>query len=141
MILAFLALAWLLGIAAAAFTDADTAAAVAAAGLLGCVSFALRPRASTLVLIAAGVALIFTAAWRYESTTPSQSPTGVARFNDGKPDRLRAVVDAEPDDRGASRLYRLQVHEAYVDDRWRPESGGVLMTAASFPQYEYGDLL
>ncbi len=141
MILAFLALAWLLGIAAAAFTGADAAATVAAAGLLGCISFALRPRASTLVLIATGVALVFTAAWRYESTTPSQSPTGVARYNDGQPVRLRAVVDAEPDDRGTSRLYRLQVREAFVESRWRPESGGVLMRGAAFPQYEYGDLL
>jgi hypothetical protein len=43
MLLALLALAWLLGIAAASFTGADPAASLGAVGLLGVSSFALRP--------------------------------------------------------------------------------------------------
>ncbi len=81
MILAFLALAWLLGIAAASFTGADPAAALAAGGLLAVVSFALRPRLGTIALIAAGSVLVFAADWRYESTMPEPSP--IARFNEG----------------------------------------------------------
>ncbi len=43
MILGILAFAWLLGVAAAAFTGADPWAALAAAAGLGALSFALRP--------------------------------------------------------------------------------------------------
>ena len=140
---AFVAVAWLLGIAAAAFAGGDPAASVAAAGLLGVVSFARWPRPLTLALIAVGIVLIFAAGWRYDATTPQLSP--VATFNCGGSDcedmRLRGVVNDEPDQRGTSRLYRVQVREALVDGRWRPESGGVLMRASLFPEYEYGDLL
>ncbi len=146
MTLAFLALAWLLGIAAAAFTTADPAASLAAAGLLAAASFALRPRPSTLPLIAAGAALVFLAAWRYESTLPPDVPAGIALRNGGSPDRFRAIVDSEPDDRGAARLYTLRVRDAFRDgvpDRagWRPRSGRVVLRATSFPHYDYGDLL
>ena len=139
MMLAFLAFAWLLGIAAASFTGADTAATLAAAGLLGVVSFALRPRLGTLALIAAGCVLVFAAGWRYESTVPEPSP--IARFNEGAAVRMRALVTDEPEEQGASRQYRLSVRESFTEGSWRPDSGGVLMRAALFPEYEYGDLL
>jgi competence protein ComEC len=141
MTLAFLALAWLLGIAAAAFTGADPAAALAAAALLATVTFARRPRPVTLLLVAAGIGIGFLATWRYESTLPTDAPSGIARYNDGPAVRFRAIVDAEPDDRGASQLYRLQVRETLIDGLWQPDSGQVLVTAASFPRFEYGDLL
>ncbi len=67
MILGVLAFAWLLGVAAAAFTGADPWAALAAAAGLAAASFALRPRLSTLGLIALGAALIFAAAWQPSS--------------------------------------------------------------------------
>ena len=81
--LVLLAIAWLLGIAAASFTGAEAFASLAAAGLLGVVSFAVRPRWTTLALIGAGSVLIFAATWRYESTTPEHSP--IARFNEAIP--------------------------------------------------------
>jgi competence protein ComEC len=139
MIPAFLAIAWLLGVAAASFTGADNSASLAAAGLLGVISFAVRPRWTTLALIAAGSVVIFAATWRYESTTPEASP--IARFNDTDSVRLRAIVSDEPDDRGASRLYRLDVQESSSKGAWQPDSGGLLMIASLFPKYEYGDLL
>jgi competence protein ComEC len=139
MILAFLALAWLLGIAAASFTGADPAATLAAGGLLAVVSFALRPRLGTIALIAAGSVLVFAAGWRYESTSPE--PSSIARFNDGAAVRLRGVVSDEPEEQGAARQYRLSVRESFSDGSWHPDSGGVLMRASPFPAYEYGDLL
>ncbi len=141
MILGILAFAWLLGVAAAAFTGADPWAALAAAAGLGALSFALRPRASTLALIALGAVLIFAASWRYESTAPPDTPTGIAQRNDGGPVRFRALVVSEPDDRGGTVRYRLAVREVYWGSRWRPESGGILMRTAPFPRYAYGDLL
>ena len=141
MILGVLAFAWLLGVAAAAFTGADPWASLAAAAGLAAASFALRPRPSTLGLIALGAALIFAAAWRYDSTAPPDMPSGVARQNDGDAVRFRALVAAEPDERGSTVRYRLAVREVYWGGRWRPESGGVLMRTAPFPRYDYGDLL
>ena len=139
MILAVLAVAWLLGIAAASFTGTDPAASLAAAGLLGVVSFALRPRWSTLAFIAASTVLIFAAGWRYESTVREESP--VARFNEGATVRLRALVTDEPDEQVTSRVLRLEVRESFTNGRWRPDSGGVVMRVPPFPEYRYGDLL
>jgi competence protein ComEC len=139
MTLAFLAFAWLLGIAAASFTGADPAATLAAGGLLAVVSFALRPRLGTVALIAAGTVLVFAADWRYESSIPEPSP--IARFNDGAAVRLRGVISDEPEEQGASRRYRLSVQESFSDGNWGADSGGILMRASLFPEYEYGDLL
>jgi len=33
------------------------------------------------------------------------------------------------------------VRESQIDGRWRPDSGDIVIRAALFPQYEYGDLL
>ncbi len=144
MALAYLAFAWVLGTAAAAFTDTNAASAVAAAGLLGAASFALRPRAATVLMVLAGIALIGLATWRYDSATTAAAPTGIARYNDDKaknPVMLRAVVDDEPEVRASSRLYRLEVREVMRGGEWQPQTGGVLMRAPLFPRYEYGDLL
>ncbi|MEX0800218.1 MAG: DNA internalization-related competence protein ComEC/Rec2 [Dehalococcoidia bacterium] len=141
MTLGALAFAWLLGVAAAAFTGADAWAAVAAASALAAASFALRPRASTLALVALGATLVFAALWRYDSTMPPDMPAGIARWNDGESVRFRAVVSDEPDDRGSTARYRLTVRESYVAGDWRPQSGAVLATAPAFPAYRYGDLL
>lgn len=136
--LAVLAIAWLLGLAAAAFTGADPAATLAAAGLLAAASFALSPRPRTLVLIALGVALIFAAGWRYDTTGPQ--PSSVSRLN-GVDVTLRAVVSREPVERTNSRAYRLEVREVLADGEWRRDSGAVLMTQRPFPRYDYGDLI
>ncbi len=142
MTLAFLGLAWLLGIAAAAFTTADPIASVAAAGLLGAVSFALRPRAQTLALIAAGCSLVFLAAWRYDSTLPLDAPSGIAANNDsGERIRFQGIVDNEPEERGSSRVYRLDARGVFFNDAWLPTSGKVLVRAPVVPRYEYGDLV
>ena len=121
MILGALAFAWLLGVAAAAFTGGDLWAALAAAAGLSAASFALRPRPSTLGFIALGAALIFTAAWRYDSTVPPDAPSGIARLNDDNAIRFRALVADEPDDRGTTVRYRLTVRELYWGGRWQPE--------------------
>lgn len=138
---AYLAFAWVLGTAAAAFTGAALGASIAAAGLLGAASFAISPRASTLVLLAAGAGLIFLAGWRYDETSPPPEPTGIARYNDGDPVRFRATISAEPEGRASWRRYQLSVQEVFIAGEWRPESGGVLMDAPLYPQYGEGDVL
>ena len=144
MILAFIAFAWLLGIATAAYTGADTAATIAAASLLAAATFAYRPRPATLCAVATGASLVFLATWRYDATTPTIPPDAIQSLNgpDGKGGeevRFRAIVDDEPRERSASVAYRLEVQEMWEYGRWRRASGSVLMTAPPYPAFDYGD--
>ncbi len=137
--LAYLALAWLLGVAAAAYSGGEPAASVAAGGLLGVVSFAAHPRLGTLALIAAGCFLIAASGVHYQSSTPDLP--SIAKYN-GKDNQLfRAIVVAEPDERATSTLYELSVTEVRRHGRWLPESGRLLMRSRLFPAHQFGDLL
>ncbi len=154
MAAAFLALAWLLGMATAAFTGGDWAALAAAAGLLASVTFAVRtrprvprptpgePRApllGMLVLIGLGVGAVFLAGWRYDSV--SAADLNLARLNDGAAVQMRGVVSDEPQERETTTLYRLEVRELFEGAGWQAASGQVLMQGPLAPRYEYGDKL
>jgi competence protein ComEC len=141
MTAALIALAWVLGLVAVAHTGAGANASLAAAGLFAAVTFAVRPRPETLLVAAAGAALIFAAGWRYEETSPREPPSSISRLNEGGGARFRAVVDDEPEERPNSRLYRLRAVEAYENGRWRERTGGVLMRTSPYTDYEYGQLL
>ena len=141
MILGFLSLAWLLGIAAAAFSDTSPWAILAAASLLAAASFAYRPRASILLLSAVGVGLVIAAAWRYDSSLPPDQPAGIAAYNDGPALRFRALVNGEPDERRTSVLYRLSAREVLTEEGWTTTEGGVLMRGPLPPRLLYGDLV
>jgi len=139
MTLAYLALAWLLGVGLMAATGEPWAVAAAAALAFAALLAARRSwRALPWALLA--TALLVGGAWRYDATLPPTEPQGIARYNDGEAVRFRAVVTGEPDERGASVRLRLSVREVF-DDGWQETSGGVLMRAPLFPRYEYGDLL
>lgn len=140
--LAFLAVAWLIGIIAAAATNGETGAAVGAFGLLGALAFAYRPGALTLVLVLLSGLVILTATWRYQATEPSLPPDSIARLNDNDyPVRFRAVIDDEPAAPTSARRYRLDVREAHVNGRWADVSGRVLLYTQPWTTFEYGDLL
>ena len=153
--LAFLAGAWLLGIAAAAATNGEAGAAVAAFGLLGALAFAYRPGALTLILVLISGFVILAATSRYQATVPAIPVDSIARFNipqdadhaDYPPIRIRAVIDDEPGAATTSRRYRLDVREVCIAAqdqqpcRWKEVSGRVLMYAQPWSSWEYGDLL
>ncbi len=141
MILAFIAFAWLLGIATAAYTGSDPAAAVAAAGLLSTAIFALRPRPATLLALAVGASAVFLATWRYADSAPTIPPDAIQAMNDSDEVRFRAIVDDEPQQRTTSTAYRLAVKKRWESGVWRHASGAVLMTAAGHTELEYGDLV
>jgi competence protein ComEC len=140
VILAFLALAWLLGIATAAYTGGDTAAVVAAAGLLGAITFALRPTPACLLAIAIAVPLLGLATWRYQETAPVIRPDAI-QYRNGDEVRFRAMVDAEPGENQTTTSYRVRVQQIWDNGAWRDASGSVLMTSRPLPAFEYGDLL
>jgi competence protein ComEC len=141
MILGYLALCWLLGMAAAAFTQGNPWA-IATAALLAAIFPLVTPRSLLALLWATmAAALLVGGAWLYQSSLPSGEPQGIARYNDRDAVTLRAVVSGEPDERGTFLTLRLSAREVLVDDRWQSTSGGILMRGGLFPRYDYGDLL
>ncbi|MGQ9573115.1 MAG: ComEC/Rec2 family competence protein [Dehalococcoidia bacterium] len=141
MILGYLALCWLLGLAAAAFAE-NSPWAIAVAAVLAAIAPLLARRSPIAVLWAALAAgLVVSGAWLYQSSLPSAEPQGIARYNDGPAVTFRAVVSGEPDERSSSLRLRLSAREVLVDGRWQSTSGGVLMRSGLFPRYDYGDLL
>jgi len=141
MILGYLALCWLLGMAAAAFTQGNPWAIGAAALLAAIVPLASRRPAVAVLWAATAAALLVGGAWLYQSSLPSAEPQGIAHYNDGPAVRFRAVVSGEPDERGSSLRLRLSARELLVGGRWQSTSGGILMHGGLFPRYDYGDLL
>jgi competence protein ComEC len=141
MILGYLALCWLLGMAAAAFTQGNPCA-IATAALLAAIVPLVTPRSLLALLWAAMAgALLVGGAWLYQSSLPSAEPQGIARYNDGDALTLRAAVSGEPDERGTFLTLRLSAREVLVHGRWQSTSGGILMRGGLFPRYDYGDLL
>jgi len=138
----YLAFAWLLGIAAAAFSGGNAWATVAAASLLAACTVAFSIQRQVLLLALVAVPIVFVAGWRFEATEPPNLPSGIAQYNERGPVRLRTIVREEPDERSAATQYRLSVRELLVEGgSWLPIEGNVLLTAAPFPRYDYGDLL
>ena len=156
MILGYLALCWLLGMAAAALTQGSPWAIAAAAAPAAIVPLVTRRSAVALLWAAMAAGLLVGGAWLYQSSLPSAEPQGIARYNikatvtptvtptvqpTPTPVRFRAVVSGEPDERGSSLRLRLSTREVLVDDSWQSTSGGILMRSGLFPRYNYGDLL
>ena len=160
MILGYLGLCWLLGMAAAAFAQGSPWAIAAAALLAAIVPLVARRSAVALLWAAMAAGLLVGGAWLYQSSLPSGEPQGIAQFNvdpdvasnaaptveppvepTPKPVRFRAVVSGEPDERGSSLRLRLSAREMLIDGRWQSTSGGILMRSGLFPRYDYGDLL
>lgn len=147
MAVAYLALAWLLGVAAAAWADGDWWAVVAAAALLGVVSVAVRaaarrPAGTSLqrfaLLVTFGVPAVLLGGWRYAGA--GEPDVSLAAFN-GSEVTMRAVVSEEPSEGASGWVYRLDVRQVRIGDEWLPHNGKVLMTSGIAPAYEYGDLL
>ena len=164
MILGYLGLCWLLGMAAAAFAQGSPWAIAAAALLAAIVPLVARWSTVALLWAAMAAGLLVGGAWLYQSSLPSGEPQGIAQFNvdpdvasnaeptvaptveppvkpTPKPITFRAVVSGEPDERGSSLRLRLSAREMLSDGRWQSISGGILMRSGLFPRYDYGDLL
>ncbi|MEO8458329.1 MAG: ComEC/Rec2 family competence protein [Chloroflexota bacterium] len=155
MAAALLALAWLLGAAAASMSGVDWWVIVGAASLFAAGTFAWRTRprglradgmprkrrsqVTTVVVMALGVATVLIAGWRYDvAGAPDLS---LARLNDGPAVKLRGVVSDEPEERETTTLYRLDISDVFEGGEWRAQPGAVLVRGPIAPRYEYGDAL
>lgn len=147
MAVAYLALAWLLGVAAAAWADGDWWAVVAAAFVFGAASAAFRgvarrPSGTSLqrfaILITFGVSLVLLGGWRYAGD--GEPNVSLAALN-GTDVTMRAVISEEPSEGESGWVHRLDVREVRIAGEWVERPGKVLMTSGIAPAYEYGDLL
>lgn len=137
--LAFVVAGWLLGVAAAAFSGAEAAAGVAAAGLLGVACFRVRPSVWTLAALPVAFLALAAGFWRYEATVPDPD-SGVASLN-GTRVRVLGVVSEEPLERTASLQYRVEVRALREGGAWRDQDGSLLVTAPLSLTFDYGDLV
>jgi competence protein ComEC len=155
MAAALVALAWLLGVVAAALGGwvLIGAACVAIIPLAGLAQVwpLRRPRSTpdraeavsvqrilaTLVVIAGGVGAVVLGGWRYDAAPGID--LGLARLNDGGSVQVRGVVAEEPEERETTTLYRIDVSAVFESGAWQAESGKVLMQGPLAPQLAYGD--
>ena len=141
MILAWLAAAWLAGIAAAsAFGRGAWPIALAIAAAMLALALVRRDRrtvAYALVLpliFAAGVA-------RFELSRPHVPANAVSHYNDGVAMRVRGVLRDDPEIGDTSQRFSMSVREVQRYGEWQPASGGVLVRTGLLPRYRSGDLL
>lgn len=139
MAAALLAFAWLLGVAAAAFTGGDNTAILATGSFAVLVSFIVQPARSTLLAAPIALALVVVAFMHYNATIPNPDQ-GVAYMNEQGTVQLRGVIDDVPRDQPSSRLYEVEVTDEMETGAWRPVSGRILVRTAVHSRLAYGDL-
>ncbi|MHB8514817.1 MAG: DNA internalization-related competence protein ComEC/Rec2 [Dehalococcoidia bacterium] len=141
MILAWLAAAWLAGIASSAMLGRGAwpmALAVAAAAL----TFALvRPGRGALLLGVAASLAFGGAALRFEQSRPARAGDAASHYNDGVAMRLRGVVAGDPQQADASQQVTVRVRAVQIEGAWRHAEGGVLVRTELLPRYRSGDVL
>ncbi len=139
MALVALAVAWLAGIAYAALGGSSPELLSASVGS-GAVAFgALRRSVRVVMLGLACGAVVGMGACRYQDARWEPRANSVARFNDGRPVALRAVVIDEPVERGGAQRVRVEAREVLGFGGWRKVSGRILVRAPLHPRLAYGD--
>ena len=133
MILAWLAAAWLAGIAACAVFGHGAWLLVPALACLAVAVVMVRPGRAH-VLMALAVLLVFTGAvLRFEATRGHVPAGAISRFNDGVAMRVRGVVAGDPQIADTSQQLRLDVRDVQIDGAWRHASGSVLVRTGILP--------
>lgn len=139
MIAALLAFAWLLGIAAAAFTGGGMAALVATTGLAIAVGFAAHPSRTTLAAAPALATVVGIAFLLYSASIPDPGQ-GLSGLNGGEVE-LRGNIDDFPADRPTSRVYTFRVTSLRQSHGWRDGDGTVLVRTPVHTRFVPGDEL
>ena len=141
MILAWLAAAWVAGVAAASvFGVGAWPLAIALFALTAAVGIARRDRpAAAFALV---LPLIFAAGIvRFEMMRPHVPADAVSHYNDGVAMRIRGVLRDDPEIGDTSQRFAVTVHAAQVDGEWQPASGGVIVRTGALPNHQSGDAL
>jgi Domain of unknown function (DUF4131) len=141
MILAWLAAAWLAGIAAAsAFGRGAWPLAIAIAAAMLALAVIRRDRriaAYALVLPAVFVAGVA----RYETSRPHVPANAVSHYNDGVAMRIRGVLRDDPEIGDTAQRFSVTARAVQLDGVWQRATGGVLVRTGLLPRYRSGDVL
>jgi competence protein ComEC len=140
MVAALLAFAWLLGVAAAAFTGGGTAALVASAALSVLISFAAYPSRSTLFAAPVMATVVGVAFLLYGASAPDPDQ-GLTRLNNSGDVTLRGTVDDLPADWPTSRIYTVKVTGLNESGAWRHAEGMILVRTPTHTHFGPGDEL
>lgn len=139
MVTVLIAIAWLVGVACAAWS----APGGVIAPLVAPAAIALTVRRNrplegvALAVLCAGVAVLAVARWQAATAPP---PAGsIAYLASGGRMRLHGVLRGDPQIGARSQRMRVDVHEADTGSGWRPVSGSVLVRVALGRQYRDGD--
>jgi len=147
MTLVYLSTAWLIGIAAShllrPLLPPSTSLRAGLVGLLAILPLAALllwredPKARRIAVC--GLFLLL-GALRYIVSLPGLNPPDhIPSYRDQGWTTVWGAVVAEPDERDAYTNLRLAVHRVEVDSEERLVKGAVLVRAARYPRYEYGD--
>ncbi len=141
MILAWLAAAWLAGIAAA--SEFGSTAWPLALGLLAAIlAVAILRRDRRIAAAALVLPLIFLAGVvRFETSRPHVAQADVSHYNDSVAMRVRGVLRDDPEIGDTSQRFAIAVRAVEVDGAWQPASGGVLVRTGPMPRHRSGDVL
>ena len=142
MILFYAAVAFLAGVALAAFDGGRAWPLVALGGAGLALGTLLAGRRGEAVVLALLILLALLGIDRYEESLPPSEPSGIALLNDtDEPATLRGVIVDEPEEGDRTQRFTLQVESADAGGGFQEAEGRVLVTARQFPAYEYGDVL
>jgi competence protein ComEC len=141
MIIAWLAAAWLAGIAAAsAFGRGAWPIGLTIAAAMLALALVRRDRRTAAYALA--LPLIFIAGIaRFETSHPRVPASAVSHYNDGVAMRIRGVLRDDPEIGDTSQRFAVTVREVQLDGTWGAASGGVLVRTGLLPRYKSGDVL
>ena len=141
MIVAWLAAAWLAGIAAASVLGRG-AWPLALATFAVVLSLAAIRRSPLIVGYAVVLAVVFAAGvGRFETSRPQVPANADSQYNDGVAMRIRGVLRDDPQIGDTSQRFSLTARAVQIEGAWQPASGGVLVRTGVLPRYESGDVL
>jgi competence protein ComEC len=135
MLLAWLAAAWLAGIAASAAMGARAWPLVLA--LFAVTAGAAIVRRIPMLALAAIVlpAILALAMWREAASHGGLPANSIAQWNDSVAMRLSGVVRDDPERGDTSQRITIDLQQVERRGKWESASGGVLVTAPLYPEY------
>ena len=141
MLLAWLAAAWIAGIAMAALIGRGAYPVTLAVAALTCAVVVWRRDPRGILYVAALPVLFLLAAARFEGARPHPGADAAAQYNDVVAMRIRGVLRDDPDVGDTSQRFAITVRQIELRGEWQEASGGVLVRTALLPHYKSGDLL
>jgi len=140
MILAYLGIAWLLGIYLASVLQVPTEL-IWLAAILPAALVILWRRERPVRLASTYCLALLLGALRFSVSISQFDEHSLAHYNDTGWTTIKGVVAGEPDIRDQRTNLSVETHQIQLEGQWQDIEGTVLVQANRYPQYAYGDEL